>query len=428
MQYRVPFGNENLTVELPQSNVIFYADMVRNQVVEDVHALVDAALDKPIGTPRLEEMVKPSMKVMIISDDITRPTPKRLLITHILDRLARAGVKDSNILICLAPGTHRRMTDSEMEENFGKDLLERFEFLNINYKDTDRLINIGETESGIPIDIYDVVEKYDFIIGIGNIVPHVSAGWGGGAKIVQPGICGERTTAGTHLIAALDQNVMATCGNADNKCRHEMEAVARKVGLRFIVNTVMDPQENVLGVFCGDFIAAHNEGIKKARLVQCPAIPKKADIVIASANPCNIDFWQGDKPFVFSQFALNDNGVLIFAMSGEEGLCGNAPDHDYVVRHYALLGEARIREDVKSGVIKDVIAIDAPIHLEQVRDRGVRVLLVSNGCSEQDAKDMGWTLVPTLEKAVSMAFEMKGSDASVGIIPYCGETLVEVRP
>lgn len=427
MKYKVPFGTEDVQVDIPEERVIFYANMVKNEFPADIHTMIENALDQPFGTDRLEHLVMPNMKVLILSDDITRPTPKRILIEHVLERLKKAKVEKENVTICLAPGTHRPMTDAELRENFGEQLLTEYAFLNINYKDKKHLVDLGTTPSGIPVEIYRVAQEADFIIGIGNIVPHVSAGWGGGAKIVQPGICGEKTTEVTHMIAALDQNVMETCGNADNLCRREIEDIARRVGLAFIINTVMDEQKNVLGVFCGDFIKAHREGIKKARLVQCPSIPAKADIVIASANPCNIDFWQGDKPFVFAQFALKDNGSLIFVISGEEGLCGNAPDHDYVVRHYALLGEKKIREDVENGTIRDLIAIDAPIHLEQVRQRNVKVFLVSKGFTRKDADDLGFEWADSIEIALERALARQGEKATIGIIPYCGETLVEVR-
>lgn len=427
MKKQVPFGRETLWVDIPDNQLVYYADMVEFNVTQSPDEMVESALDHPYGTDRLENLVNAGQKVMIISDDITRPTPKRLLITHILARLEKAGILKSDITICLAPGTHRKMSEQEMLDTYGKEMLDEYSFLNLNYKDVDHLVDFGKTPSGIEIEIYREVVESDFVIGIGNIVPHVSAGWGGGAKIIQPGVCGEKTTEATHRIAALDQNVMETCGNADNQCRHEMEEIAARAGLKFIVNTVMNSKEELAGVFCGDFIAAHRAGIEKAKLVQCPAIPCRADIVIASANPCNIDFWQGDKPFVFAQYGIKDNGTLIFVISGEEGVCGNAPEHEYVVRKYALLGEKRVREDVDNGTIKDVIAIDNAIHLEQVRDRGVNVLLVSKGFTEKDAKDLGFEKVPSIEVALDRAYARQGRNATVGIIPYCGETLVEVR-
>lgn len=427
MKYEIPFGDKLLTADLPEEQVIYVAQPMKPDVPADPHAIVEAALDAPYGTEKLEQLVKKGQRVMILLDDITRPTPKRLLLLHILARLEKAGIPDSDILLCIAPGTHRPMTHEEMLEHIGADIMARFEIININYMDLDRLVYIGDTPSGIPIDVYREAMEVDFILGIGNIVPHVSAGWGGGAKIVQPGICGERTTQGTHVMAALDQNVMETCGNADNKCRREMELIAAKVGLKFIVNTVMDEHGNVLGVFCGDFIAAHRAGIQLARQVLSPEIPERADIVIASANPCEIDFWQGDKPFVFAQYGLKDNGTLIFLLEGREGLCGNASHHDPAVRKYCTLSEERIREDVAKGLVEDLIAIDNPIHCDQVRRRGVNTLLVTSGLSQADCDALGFEMCAGLEDAIEKAFARQGSTATVGIIPYCGETMVRCR-
>ena len=427
MNYTIPFGRDVLTVELPEDRVLYYASPMKPSIPDDPHKLIEESLDNPIGTKRLEEMVQPGQKILVLIDDVTRPTPKKLLLEHVLGRLSKAGILRENISICIAPGTHRPMTEEEKRVHLGTEIIENYRLINQNYADLDELVYIGDTPSGIPIDVYKVALEADFILGIGNIVPHVSAGWGGGAKIVQPGICGERTTQGTHTIAALEQNVMETCGNADNQCRREMEMIAEKVGLKFIVNTVMDEEKHILGVFSGDFIKAHRSGIELARQVLSPEIPCKTDIVIASANPADLDFWQADKPFVFAQYGLKDGGTLIFVMAGEEGLSGNAPHHEPTLRKYCTLSEETIRDHVKRGLIEDVIAIDNPIHLDQVRKRGVNTLLVSKGFTQADADALGFELCSDFDEAMNRANAKQGVDSTIGIIPYCGETLVHIR-
>ena len=427
MKYSIPFGKDELQFDLPQERIKYYASPMKPEIPEDTDKLIEDALDAPIGTDRLEALVRSEMKVLILIDDITRPTPKKLMLDHVLRRIDLAGVPHENVTICVAPGTHRPMTEEEKLIHIGERILNEYKFVNQSYSDLDELVYLGDTPSGIPIDVYKVALDADFIIGIGNIVPHVSAGWGGGAKIIQPGICGERTTQGTHLIAALDQNVMETCGNADNQCRREMEMIAEKVGLKFIVNTVMDEDKHILGVFSGHFVAAHRAGIEMARQVLCPEIPCKTDIVIASANPAEVDFWQADKPFVFSQYGLKDGGTLIFALSGDEGLSGNAPHHEHALRNYCTLSEETIRDWVQRGLIEDLIAIDNPIHLDQVRKRGVNTLLVSKGFTQADADALGFELCQSMEDALAKADARQGVDATIGIIPYCGETMVRLK-
>lgn len=424
MRYEIPCGEEILFVNIPEENVIFYVTPVQIGQTLNADELIEEALDAPFGSLHLEEAVASAQKILVLLDDITRPTPKKQLIEHIIVRLERAGKTDNQIMLAFAPGTHRPLTEEEILKLLGAEIVGRFEIININYKNTERLVYIGDSPSGIPIDVYREAVEADYLIGIGNIVPHVSAGWGGGAKIVQPGICGERTTQGTHLMAALEQNVMETCGNADNKCRHEMELIAKRVGLKFIVNTVMDEHQRLQGVFCGDCVEAHRAGVAMAKKVLCPEIPAKADILIASANPCEIDFWQGGKPYVFAQYAIRDGGTLIFVMEGREGLCGNSPEHEYVLRHYSTLSEETIRLDVQNGVISDLIGVDTPIYHDQIRKRGINVLLVTKGFTQADADALGFELARDLDTAIEKAFRIQGSLAKVGIIPYCGETLV----
>lgn len=427
MQYSIPFGNTTLSFDLDETKVKYYASPSKIEIPTDVDALIEASLDTPIGSERLEVLLHSDMQVMILIDDVTRPTPKSLLLQHILKRVHLAGISKENVTICIAPGTHRPMTEDEKRIYIGENILKNYKLINQTYSDTDALQYIGDSPSGIPIDIYKAALDMDFIIGIGNIVPHVTAGWGGGAKIVQPGICGERTTAGTHSIAALDQNVMETCGNAENPCRHEMELIAEKVGLKFIVNTVMDENRHILGVFSGDFVKAHRKGVEMARPVFGPEIPCKTDIVIASANPANLDYWQAAKPFIFAQYGLKDNGTLIFVLSGEEGLCGNSPHHEDFLRKFCTKNEEEIREFVEKGLIEDLIAIDAPIHLDQVRKRGVNTLLVSSHLTKTDAEALGFELCQDMEDAISRASARQGAYATIGIIPYCGETLVHEK-
>lgn len=421
--YKLPYGEENIEVEVSDKNFLYYASPVVQETIPDRDEVIQNAFDNPIGTTRLEEIVSPEMKIAILLDDVTRPTPKRILLEEVLRRLEAAHIPDENITLIVALGTHRTLTDQEIEHHYGRDMIRRFRFLNLDYKDTSAFVDLGTSGNGTPIQVYRAVVESDFKIAIGNIVPHIAAGWGGGCKMIQPGVCSERTTEVTHLMACTIQNVLEACGTTDNPCRREMEQIAGQVGLDFIINTVLDEHKNILGVFCGHYIEAHRAGVELARQVMCPQIPKRADIVIASANPADIDFWQGCKPYIFSHFGVRDGGVLIFLIHGREGLCGNAPQHEKTLRHYCAMGYDEIMKDVNAGVLEDIVGINVPLFIARVRDR-VTTLCVSEGFSDQDIRDLGFLPCASPEEALSKAFDLLGADASVGIIPFGGETLV----
>lgn len=424
--YTVPYGPEQLSFALDDANFLYYAAPVTGHAVPDQQQVITQAFDHPIGALRLEESVRPDQKIVILLDDVTRPTPKRVLLQEVLRRLASAGVPDGNITLIMALGTHRTLTDAEVERHFGHDVIDRFRFLNLDYKDESIFVDLGKSENGTPIQVYREVVNADFKIAIGNIVPHIAAGWGGGCKMIQPGVCSEKTTEVTHLMACTLQNVLEACGTTDNLCRREMEQIAGKVGLDFIANTVLDEHKNILGLFCGHYIAAHRAGVELATHVMRPLIPRRADVVIASATPADIDFWQGCKPYIFAHFGVRDGGVIIFVIHGREGLCGNAPQHEKTLRKYCAMDFASIKAAVDRGEVKDIVGINVPLFVATV-SRRVTTLCVSQGFADADIRDLGFEPCASVESALQRAYELVGRQASVGIIPYCGETLVRER-
>jgi nickel-dependent lactate racemase len=362
----------------------------------------------------------------VIVDDITRPTPKKRILTEVLRRLAAGGVPRSQVRVVMGLGTHRQMRMDEIEAYLGKENLAGVELVNNDYKDKTCFVDLGVTENGTPIEVYRAVMEADFKIAIGNIVPHVAAGWGGGAKMIQPAVCSERTTGVTHLMAATKQNVFEVCGNADNLVRREMETIAGRVGLNFIVNTVLNDEKQMLGVFSGHFVQAHRAGVELAKQVLCPRIPAQADIVIASANPAHVDMWQGCKPYIFSLFGLKPGGVLIFVIDATEGLCGNAPQHEAALRDYSLVPFEELKALVDQGKIVDKVGAHVPLFFATVRQKAFTTLCVSHGLTPQDKACLGFEHAETVEAALQKAYQLTSPHATVGIMPYAGETLVRL--
>ena len=193
------------------------------------------------------------------------PTPRQRIFPPLLDELNKAGIPDKDITVLIALGTHRYMSQEEIRDCFGKEVTRRVKILNHERKDKANLINVGSTPSGISIGVNKITYKADYLIGVGSIVPHSLAGYGGGAKIVQPGICSWETTGKTHLLPMKKDEFFALVGNPENKVRLEMEEVARIVGLNFIVNVVLNSEGEIVKVVSGDPVKAHREGIKVAK-------------------------------------------------------------------------------------------------------------------------------------------------------------------
>jgi nickel-dependent lactate racemase len=414
-------------VDVDEDNLLFYATHHRTAEVPDQQRVVVEALENPIGTLKLEHMLKPDQKIVIMVDDLTRPTPAADILPPILKRIEKRGIADEAVSIFMGMGTHRPLTEEELRIKLGDGVRERYRVINRDYREGP-FVDLGQTESGIPIEINREIIEADFKIAVGNVIPHISAGWGGGSKMILPGVCSQKTTDMMHLMACIVQPVLEVIGTRDNKPRAAMDAIAEKVGLDFIVNTVLDEDKNILGVFAGHFIKAHRKAAKLAEKLMVVPIPAQADILIVSGNPCHFDYWQGIKPYTYAHRAVREGGVIIFLLDGAEGLCGDAPSHEETVRKYLLWSFEDQKAAVDRGEVEDLVGLNVPMYHATVRHRVKSTILVTNHMAQRDIDALGFDSAPDVQTALERAYEMLGRDAKVGVIPFGGETLVRVAP
>jgi nickel-dependent lactate racemase len=416
-------------VEIDDGNLLFCATggaLPVGTQVPDQARVVQQALEHPIGVERLEALLKPDDRVVIMVDDITRPTPAAVILPHILERVHGAGVPVDAVTIFMAIGTHRLMTEEELRAKLGDEVRERYRIVHREYREGD-FVDLGQTESGTPIFIDREVVEADFKIAVGNVVPHISAGWGGGSKMILPGVCSHKTSDMMHLMACVVQPVLEVIGRRDNKPRGEMDAIAERAGLDYIVNTVMDEEQHLLGVFVGHFIEAHRAACVLAEQALVHPIPAQADILIVSAQPCHLDYWQGIKPYAYSHRGVREGGVIILLLDGTEGLCGDAPSHEETVRYYMNWSFEDQRAAVERGEVADLVGLNVPMYHAMLRDRVRSTICVTNHLSREDLDLLGFDSAPTVQAALERAYALVGRDAKVGVIPFGGETLVRVE-
>jgi nickel-dependent lactate racemase len=412
-------------VEVDDENLLFCATGGALPIPDQAE-VVREALEHPIGMDKLETLIRPGDRVVIMVDDITRPTPAAKILPHILDRVHGAGVSVDAVTLFMAIGTHRVMTEEELRIKLGDEVRARYRIVNREYRDGD-FLDLGQTESGTPIFVDREVVEADFKIAVGNVVPHVSAGWGGGSKMILPGVCSHRTSDMMHLMACIVQPVLEVIGQRDNKPRAEMDVIAARVGLEYIVNTVLDEEQNMLGVFAGHYIAAHRAACALAERTMVYPIPAQANIVIVSAQPSHLDYWQGIKPYTYAHLGVREGGVIVFMLDGTEGLCGDAPSHEETVRRYINWGFEAQKAAVERGEVADLVGLNVPMYHAMLRGRVRSTICVTNHLSQADLDLLGFDSAPTVQAALARAYERVGRDAKVGVIPFGGETLVRVR-
>src|SRR5580658_2133118 len=173
----LPYGHSSRTIEIPAENLAWVEGPRYAEAIPDIAAAVRQAIRNPIGSPTLAELAeRHGRRTLLLVDDSTRSTPQRLILPILLDELNDAGIPDSEISIMIALGTHRHMHHHELTERVGEAVFHRVPVFNLSHDPKD-FVDLGVSPLGIPIQVSKRFLESEISIAIGNIIPHMYAGW-----------------------------------------------------------------------------------------------------------------------------------------------------------------------------------------------------------------------------------------------------------
>ena len=412
------YGQEQVEIRLPEKQIFAVVGPREVPGVPDEKAEIEKALSNPLGHQGLSALSMKGKSAAIICDDFTRPTPADRILPVLLDRINDVGIRDQDIEVIVASGTHRYMTADEVEEKFGKEVTERVDVMSHYWKDEGMLVDLGETTSGTPISINEHVMEADIRIGVGNIVPHAVAGWGGGAKIIQPGVCGAQTTEYTHWLSAqFETNQLL--GVAENPVRREMEEIGRKVQLDLIVNTVLNQELNIVKVVSGDPVKAHREGVKVAEGVYGVRVPAKTEIVICDSYPCDVDLWQAIKAIYAAELIVESGGTIVLITPCWEGVSSEHP----ALLDYGFTSYDEVKHLVECGEITDLTAAADLAVVGRLINEKANVILCSAGITEEETRKLNFDYAETPQEAVDLVLATHRPEDRITVLRSSAELL-----
>ncbi len=298
---------------------------------------IAAALERPIVAAPLADIVRGKTRIMIVVDDCMRPTPVHRIAPLLVRQLAAAGVADSQIRFMLATGMHRAQTGRDLVAKLGREIVQRFEILSHN--PYENLVFAGTSPRGIPVWVNRWVAEADVRIGISGILPHNGAGFGGGAKVIMPGVCGIETVAAHH-----EGVPRGTRDLERNEWRGEIETIARLIGLDWCVNVVINGCVEPAGVFAGDMVAAHRQAVALATRLYETTLPVNLDIALVSGYPMDQELAQARKAVRTVIPCVRPGGSIV--------LFGDCPEG---AGFHALYGPGgRFHEMAKGGITRQL--------------------------------------------------------------------------
>ena len=322
MKIRIPYGKGFLETTISDKRIagIITSNLDRYETEESENEIIKKAMQHPYGCCRLEKLAKGKNKIVIIASDHTRPVPSRLIIPLMLEEIKR-GNPDAEITILIATGCHRETTRNELTEKFGEEIVNKIPIV-IHDCDAREQVYLGKLPSGGELFINKMAAEADLLIAEGFIEPHFFAGYSGGRKSVLPGIASRKTVYANHC-AEFIADPKAQYGILEGNPIHEdMIFAARKAGLAYIVNVVINSRHKVIGAFAGDAEDAHLKGVQFLEGL-CKTDKIISPIVITSNNgfPMDQNIYQSVKGMATAENCCEKGGVIIMAAECREG-CG----------------------------------------------------------------------------------------------------------
>jgi len=308
-QYQLSFGKEKSAFSLPAQWSVLCNAVPREIFAEkESSELFKRALANPIEAPPSTEMMKGAGSAAIVIDDDTRPTPVDRILPLIIDCLDAAGIDESRIGIVIALGTHHPMSEQAIRKRVGDRVYGNYQIVNHNSL-ADDLVEAGKLSGGETLKINRLVAEADIKIGLGSVIPHPANGFGGGPKLIFPGVSNYDAIHRHHIDNFTKPN--AYVGRLkDNEFYAGIREATAMVEFDYLFNCVLNYREEVVDLVCGKPIPAFERAVEMT-IENCGFdIDEKADITILSCFPYDV-IPQIFKPLRAASLATRKGGLMI---------------------------------------------------------------------------------------------------------------------
>ncbi|MCL4436449.1 MAG: nickel-dependent lactate racemase [Thaumarchaeota archaeon] len=400
------FGDEKMQLTFPSGWNVKKIEMSDAETISDEE--IRRCIAIPRASPSLRDLARGKKRPAIVIDDLNRPTETHRILPVLLDELEDAGIRTEEIDVLVSLGAHRPMSRSELVKKIGEKMVDTLKVY--NHSPYENLTLVGKTSFGTPLHLNRTLVEADLKIIVGSVIPHPYAGFGGGAKLVLPGLAGMDTIELNHKPAYASMS--GTIGRVEgNQRRAEIEEAAEMVGIDFAVNSICNSEGRTAGIFAGGLAESYREAVRYAQKVYATEVPYNLDVAVFNAFPKDegviqsfnsLNVWSsrsGDRQIV------KQGGTVVIASSCPEGV-GYHGLTDKGMRLY-------VRRD-KHGSFKDII-------------NGRRIIFFSPNLIPRDIHDFLPETTLLCRQWREVEEELKRTarqDASAGVFP-CGPLQID---
>jgi nickel-dependent lactate racemase len=404
------YGDGHLEIELPDDETTVINPHEQPGLADEPGSF-RAALDAPIGAGPLRERVSGGERICIVFTDITRATPNERIIPWLLEYLRGCGVDPGQITLLNALGTHRPNTPEQLSRMLTPEVVRNYRVLNHEPENPAALVQVGVTAGGVPALLNRHVVEADTRIITGFIEPHFFAGFSGGPKGIMPGVAGLETVISNHGRRNIGSPSAAFGITKGNPLWEELRDIALRAGPSFLLNVTLNERRAITGIFAGDLIQAHEQGIEFVRKSAMQPVSELFDIVITtnSGYPLDQNLYQAVKGMSAGARIVKKGGAIIIAAECRAGAPEGSP-------FYALLKRAKDPEDLLALIARETFPEQWQSQIQALIQRKARIFIHS---SMPDEVIRGAHLLPAPDIAAVVAKlrAERGGAARIAVLP-----------
>jgi nickel-dependent lactate racemase len=417
MKLRIDYGTHGLEIEVPAARTSVIEPRFRPGIGNPMERLRDA-LRNPEGSLPLRDRVAPGQRVAISVCDITRPQPRREMLTAIFSELP--GTRPEDFVILIATGTHRANTEAELREMFGDEIAGHYPIVNHDGRDAASLVRLADASPGVPLLLNRDWLEADFRITTGFVEPHLFAGFSGGPKLVAPGLAGLETIMVLHNAERIRHPKAIWGVTEGNPIHDDIRAIARATGVHFAMDVILNRDKQITEVFAGELFAEHARACAAAKSCAMQPVARAFEVVVTtnSGYPLDQNLYQSVKGMRAAHTVVADQGVIICAAECREGV----PEHG----SFAELLRSRKTPAALLEMIDDpdfATPDQWQVQVQALVQRRARVYLKSDGLSADQLAESHLLPADDVSESIVRALFDAGNEARLCVLPQGPQTI-----
>lgn len=239
--------------------------------------------------------------------------------------LADRGAGMDRLRIYIAYGTHPRQGEAESRAAYGP-IYDQYQWVHHQCDEPDAFHRPGQTRRGTPVRLRRDILGASCLITFGAISHHYFAGYGGGRKLIFPGL-GEKEAIHANHGLFLDRAgrcLAAGCrpgAVAGNPLAEDLAEVETFRSADLAIHGILDSHGRVCDLLVGRG-PAHFQDACARQAAHCEVRTGRYDLVLASCGgfPKDINFIQSHKAIHNAAALVRDGGQLIVLAQCPNGI------------------------------------------------------------------------------------------------------------